>query len=250
MANIDCYTQRVTEITINDKKVYIYLNIGSGVSMFITNDAMFETMTFKKSNPTTYDKTAKAILPDDRFIYINEITSYLSTSTVVLYYDKKYQDILIVPSLSFAVNALGNNPYEVNCYTIGNHLTYGNDKSAVYPFTAVDQNNSCKLPETKSEVTTVEYYLASAPGLAAPDVGPDANTYEEMLNDAINLKRYYKQVMSFIKLGTYKDLFKDPKMSNIPLALLRNHGIRIFCYDNIGSNKPLEDQNIYISIPF
>ncbi len=89
----------------------------------------------------------------------------------------------------------------------------------------MDQNNSCKLPETKSEVTTVEYYLASAPGLAAPDVGPDANTYEEMLNDAINLKRYYKQVMSFIKLGTYKDLFKDPNMSNIPLALLilRNH---------------------------
>lgn len=245
----DSYRQRVTEITINNKRVPIYLNITSGISMFVTNDSMFETMVFKKVQPTTYDKTATAILPNDRFVFINEITSYLSTSTVVIYYDKKYQDIIITPSLSFVVNALGNNPYEVACYVVGNSMAYGNDRSSVYPMTSLVENTACKLPETNSDVA-IEYYLASAPGLAAPDVGPDANTYEEMLNDSVNLKRYYKQVMSFIKLGTYAQLFKDPTMTNIPLALLRNHGIRIFCYENIGNNKPLDTQNIYISLPF
>jgi hypothetical protein len=247
---MDSYKKRIAELNIDNKVVYIHLNINSGVSMFVTNDTMFETMVFKKTQPTTYDKTAKTILPDDRFIYIKEITSYLSTSTVVLYYDKIWQDILVVPSLSFAVNALGNNPYEVNCYTIGNLMTYGNNKSSVYPLTNINEETRVKLPETNTDIATAEYYLASAPGLAAPDVAPDANTYEEMLNDVVNLKRYYKQVMSFIKLGTYKDLFKDTNVQNIPLALLRNNGIRIFCYDNIGNNRPLEDQNIYISLPF
>lgn len=247
MAN---YTKRIVELNVNNKVVYIHLNINSGISMFVTNDDMFETMVFKKTQPTTYDETAQTLLPDDRFIFIKEITSYLSTSTIVLYYDKKWEDIIVVPSLSFAVNALGNNPYEVNCYTIGNLMSYGNDKSAVYPFTNVNEETRIKLPETNTDIATAEYYLASAPGLAAPDVAPDANTYEEMLNDTINLKRYYKQVMSFIKLGTYKDLFKGTDSQNIPLALLRNNGIRIFCYDNIGNNKPLDDQNIYISLPF
>lgn len=247
---MDSYDKRIVKTNINNKEVTIHLNVNAGTCMFVTNDKMFQTMVFKKTQPTTYDKTANTILPDDRFIYIKEVTSHLSTSTVVLYYDKKYQDILIVPSLSFAVNALGNNPYMVNCYTIGNLMTYGNDKSSVYPMTEVNETARVKLPETNSDINSVEYLLASAPGLAAPDVGPDGNTYEEMLDDAINLKRYYKQVMSFIKLGTYKDLFKGTDVQNIPLALLRNNSIRIFCYDNIGNNRPLEDQNIYISLPF
>ena len=245
----DSYKTRVTSVTVGKDIIPVNLVLSSGTSMFITNDKMFETMVFKKASPTTYDTDANTKLPEDRFIFINEITSYLSTSTVVLYYDKLYKDILIVPSLSFVKNALKNNIYEVKCYAIGNLTTNGNDMSSVYPNTNIIEKDRISLPETKSNVN-LEYYLASVPGLAAPDVGPDANTYEEMLNDAVNLKRYYKQMMSFIKLGTYKDLFKEPNMQNIPLVLLRNSGIRIFAYGNIGNNKPLEDQNIYISLPF
>ena len=95
--------------------------------------------------------------------------------------------------LLYSKNSYGSVWTFVSTYDSQNFgsMAYGNDRSSVYPMTSLMENTACKLPETNSDVA-IEYYLASAPGLAAPDVGPDANTYEEMLNDSINLKRYYK----------------------------------------------------------
>lgn len=247
----DNFKQRVTDITLKDgRKIKIDIHLQQTQPMFVTNDAVFDTMVYKKTPSATVTVANEETFLNEngRFTFITKVTSYLTDATVELYYDSKYKDIIIIPDTTYYKFFANTELVTVNGYRVGTgeELSVNQVKTDL-SLPVHETNGRVLLPEAKENIKA-EVLLAAVPGLQSADFTQDANSYEEMLDDVINLKRYHRQLTNYIALGAYEDVFNGT--DSIPLYVVMQNSPRNFRYKYLGNTKPKFKTKIYIPLSF
>lgn len=249
----DNYLNRRIHLTINNKQLCVRAKIQATTPLLITDDESFQRFVYKTEQSLEQAsyvikgwKNENGTLDINRFIFITRVESYINRDIVDLYYDKKYQDIIIVPDLVYTKHLSPTEDINIFCQRIGGGYNV-NDNTLTGLTISSDENCKITLPEAR-KISSASVYMAAIPGLQTPDYTQDANSYEEMLNDAINLKRYHRQMLSFLCLGTVSQLFGE--VHRLPLYLLYQSGVRGFSFKYLNQVKPDANTKLYIPLNF
>lgn len=222
--------------------------------IFITLDTEMVENTYKEEAQVT--TTPVVTLEDDeyaaekgeaRFTHMGRVKSYLNGSSLDIYYDAKYSDVIVTPIPDYASVQPEGMSFACYCFRLGSGRETDNNFTNKLVL-GVDEDFSrgrYLLPKGK-KLTNAKVRLASYAGMQHAGITQDANTYEEMLDDKINLKRSQRNMYNFLELGTASEVFEN---GNIPHYLLQQVGPRVFDYKFLGSKDP-GTCKIYIPIPF
>lgn len=255
----DSFKLRLGKLEFGTKKIKLELLVDQTQPMFVTNDEHFKELTYKEE-PSVVDGASKSHplksfyegvsdVENDRFTFVTKVHSYINGNYVELWYDKKYQDILIVPDTNPIEHMLNGSCARLTCYRIGSGVEMSNVMTQPeLTLPANDDKDRFLLPIPNENIEAT-VHLAAVPGLQSADFTQDANSYEEMLDDAINLKRYHRQMANYICLGTYNDIFKESDKS-IPIYVLYQIAPRTFKYKYVGNTKPKDTAKIYVPLNF
>lgn len=235
-----------------DKQVVVRAIIQATLPLFVTDDDSFQRFVYKTTEsiqqPTYrikgYDETTKTTI-DDRFIFITRVESYLNRDIVDMYYDKLYQDIIIVPDLVYAKHLSPTQDIVLFCQRIGSGYNIHENPGQGFTL-STDEANRKTLPAAKQ--VTASIHLAALPGLQTPNYTQDADSFEEMITDTINLKRFHRQMFNYVSFGTVGDLFG--KAVKLPLYLLHQSGVRGFQFKYLNEVTPDTNTKLYIPLNF
>lgn len=252
---VDSFEHRVANIKFgNGPDITFSLRLSSSTPIYVTNDDEMDQFTFEKTPVLTYSEADVGNITDteytaehkqNRFKFIAALRSIINDCIVGFWYDYKYQDILIIPNTTY-----------LRELRKGEIITLSGTRLGVYTKLkeydrrlelGVDQNTRNMLPEPNDNAKDNMFVrLLSIPGTQTPAFTQDANTYEDMINDRINLKRSQRQMSTVIELGTLATFFKNN--SEIDVYLLFQYMLRGFAFTGLpgynGNNK------LYINLSF
>lgn len=244
----DTFTKRIGYLKGNNK-IRIEISITNTLPLVITTNDIIDKVTYKTTPKVTTDSDLLDSDPDEknRFIFISKNMSYINSSSVCLYYDTKYKDIIVLPDLSYTKLIKTVFTHKVFGHRVGS----GREVSFKHNYNIVlsveDNNNRVLLPETNTNLNT-ETKMVSFPGMQYPDFGPDCDSFEEMLDDAINLKRYHRQLTNLISLGEASKVFKS--LDKLPIYIIIQESARTFKYVYLG-NVPIDPSTkLYLPLNF
>ena len=251
----DKFENRKAELMINGDKVGLFFGkIETTQPMFITLDDEMVSNTYKeepliKTTPavTLGDQEYQMTYSKERFIHMGRVHSYLNGSSLDIHYDNKYEDILFTPILDYVAIQPKNLTFDCYCFRLGHgaKLESANSNKLVLPVNEDLQNGRYKLPVAK-KLTTAKVRLVSYAGMQHAGFTQDANTFEEMLDQNVNLKRSQRNMYNILELGTVNEVFNG---TDIPHYLLQQIGPRLYDYKYLGSRDP-GNQKIYVPLPF
>ena len=253
MTNEDKFNLRVGNLVGGTTGVF-YGRVETTQPIFVTLDAQMAANTYKEELQIA---TAPLVTLDDtdynlatgnnRFTFMGRIHSYLNGSILDIYYDLKYRDIIFVPNLDYAtVQPAG---YSLDCYCFRLGFGEKNDSNMsnklVLPTTESTERGRCYLPAGK-KLKAAKVRMVSFAGMQHAGVTQDANTYEEMLDQAINLKRSQRNMCNFLELGTVNEVFDG---NSVPTYMLHQISPRTFDYKYLGVINP-GNSKLYVPLPF
>jgi len=97
------------------------------------------------------DKNSK-----ERFIYVTRVNSGVSNNFVRLYYDRKYNDIIVIPNLEYINQNAKGKLYSIQASRIGGGA---HNKNEVASDLVLSRDSVFKLPETKENVDNKHYFM-------------------------------------------------------------------------------------------
>lgn len=249
------FALRKCDLKSGGKTIGQYIgSVSTTQPMFITLDYEMQANTYKEEAQLT--TTPIVTLEDDayladegkaRFTHMARVKSYLNGSSLDLYYDAKYSDIIVTPIPDYASIQPEGMPFACFCFRIGSGRETDNNFTNKLVLGVEPEFNKGRaiLPQGK-KLANAKVRLASYPGMQHAAITQDANTYEEMLDQAINLKRSQRNMYNFLELGTVGEIFDG---TDIPHYLLQQISPRVFDYKYLGIKNP-GNNKVYIPIPF
>lgn len=237
----DSFKLRVAKL----KDITLNISVENTIPILITKDNKITDYIFKTSTETTKGSTDNTIADaeyktettKDRFIFFTALKSPLTNNVVYVYYDRKYQDIIMLPPIDYYNLGLPTMTYNIRASRLG-----GGEELPNYFWhqdVPISDNSRYFLPETKANVAS-KTHLISLPGMATVSNNNHDDGYEEMINDSINLRHNTRRLGILVEIGLPRDVFVTP--SSIPLYLLHQYsameyGIQYISNINQSANK-------------
>lgn len=232
----------------------LVLQVENTIPMMITDDTKIQDYilkteasagTVQDNQVTLSDEEYQQSSKQQRFIFISNIKSPLTSNNAYLYYDAKYQDILITPPVNFYNMGLANMTYTIRVSRLGS----GEDLSGYswHLNVPVSDNSRYFLPTTKAKIKSVKTHLMGLPGIGTNSNNTRDDSYEDMINGSVNIKHNIRRLGTLVELGTPADIFVTP--SNIPLYLLYQSSMMEYGIKYI-SNISRPSNKIYFRLKF
>lgn len=243
------------ELTINTN-----IKVDTGYPLFIMNQEdvnryMYdEKNKVKVTNPTNVLKDPVYLNDkgEERFSIGCTLESPINSDRVTFYYDKKYNNVLIVPDTAHASMLPPTSTHDIMAYELatGSRAHKENDS---FPTYSVDEKNGVKFPPLGA-MANARSIMLSIPGIMPIATTQDANTFEEMINNSVNLKRSQRVMLNVVELGTLKEVFPNLDGYMVPLYQCYQfapcqYRIRHIC--NITpSIKDYDNMKVYVNMKF
>ena len=261
----DSRLTRVTEVINNDNEkkltgMNLIINI-SGTLPIVTTEtkvidaATKETMVSTPATPTSVinfitDSEYKQKHNQERFVFMSRLTSPLSGDEVFIVYDKKYSDIIIIPTLSTldVVNNIiqGNSKrtFGINGYRIGS----GCDVTDKNPgqLLPTNEQNAYKIPLAKGYNSTMKTLSVVIANYTQQNSSLGI-THNKIDNNSV-ISYNNQQLGTCINLGKVTDLLTDVT-EGLPLYLLFRYSPSSYCIKYIDRLKS-GDYDLLVFIPF
>lgn len=179
----------------------------------------------------------------DRFILLTEINSSMTFSKARLYYDKKYQDIIVVPDLESlgTTSVTEGQSYVVDGYVIGAMGAIDSTSDAIVN---VKEEVEYRLSDTKSNIQSSTIFIETR------GVGYGARRDMRIYKETSKGIKYFNKntsVTALIKLGKAKDIFVNPPQ--LPLYHFYQSSIKEYSGKYLGV-VDTADTDIYVPINF
>lgn len=256
------YNHRIAKL--NDVKngltINVNIKVDSGYPLFIMNQEDVNRYMYsdknvaKVNNPTNVLKDPEYLKEkgEERYVIGCTVESPINSDRVTFYYDRKYKNILIVPDTTHASVLQPTSSHDVMVYELatGSRAHKENDS---FPTYSVDERNGVKFPMI-GNMANARSLLLSIPGIMPPATTQDANTFEEMINDSINLKRSQRVMLNVVELGTLKEVFPNLDGYMVPLYQCYqfapcHYRIRHVCNVNPGITE-YDNMKVYVNMKF
>lgn len=199
------------------------IKVDTGYPLFIMNQDdvnryMYDEKNVTKvANPTNTLKDPEYLKDngEERFAIGCTLESPINSDRVTFYYDKKYKNVLIVPDTTHASVLQPTSTHEMLVYELatGSKVHKEND---TFPTYSTDEKNGIKFPPLGT-MNNARSIMLSIPGIMPASTTQDANTFEEMINDSVNLKRSQRVMLNIVELGTLKEVFPNLNGYMVPL---------------------------------
>ncbi len=237
-------TSESSKTTLTGKSISIAIQsyvplIAMNTSLYSDARYLEKTVTGVSKDNTLVDSEYTTEHGTDRFIYITTSQSLVTFTKVRFYYDKLFQDILIIPELAYlgsnsAGDILENDNFAVSGYLIGGFsktLNGGNSESMM----SVTESNRIKLPETKSSISS-KMQLYTLPGIS--DDKRQGQYLERMVTPEINISNSKAYGVNVVNFGKSGNLFVNN--NPLPLYTIIQSKISTYAIQSAGTNRPAE----------
>lgn len=182
------------------------------------------------------DPKIKQEIKEKRYQFITSVMSVISLTSVYLYYDNVYQDIIILPDLESFITTKDNLVINLSIYRIGSKGPL--NERAVHSQLGLDANDIFPLPNVNP--TNATNIIITIPGANSP-IKPE----QFLMESFSGIRKPYGY--SFISLGKCSTVFSTD--TNLPLYMLGN-----FKYGELGLQylgvTALPNNNLYIPLNF
>ena len=217
-----------------DKTEYKTEDYASKADADLFNTLVDPTYTVKDNNGN--DVTAT------RFTFLTEINSSVTFSRSRMYYDAKYEDIIIVPDLeSLGATSVTDGSYELQGYVVGG---LGNVDQVADAINPVKDTAEYKLPLVNKNIASSTIFLETR------GVGYAARRNVRVYRDTANGVRFFNNdtsTVALIKLGKVTDIFTSAV--KLPLYQYYQSGIKEYSGKYLGV-VDTKDADIYVAINF
>ena len=231
----------------------IQIGVGGTLPLIITLPSMITELTLGTSKTKPTIPAAKDIVIVDpayedatgekRYILLTVAESPLTGNRAIFYYDKLFNDILVLPNIAFFNIYSANFTYKIGAYRIGSgveitksipHQTIPTTEIGRYVLPEVNENiaNTCSLVRIPGHIP--EHLLRN-------------NAIEEMITDKLNLVRNSIQPTVIINLGAANKVFKT--VDKLPLYLLSQGKLTEYSLEYINNVDP-GTNDLFISLTF
>lgn len=247
ISNIDSFNNRIANISNGgaNKAKMLVIELGSTLPIFVTIDSVIDKYVVREAAAVTPDvklTTLEDADYPDRFIFIGAVPSQLNQTLVYMYYDKKYKDIIIIPSIEQLSLAPDNFRFMIRGYRLGSGKEFPDSK--LVNIINIDESNKYDLPEAKANAN-MKSKLITMPGYD-PSNMINTNKFEEQVGD-FNLQHGDRKLFTTICLGTATDLFTT--VDRLPLYLLYQASFTEFGITYLHNINP-SNMKLYVSFRF
>jgi len=195
-----------------DNKRAITIHISSGIPFVMVDDRIVNDYTV---NATTVDAKASdtdiintLVDPDmdDRYTYICETKSSITKNIVRLYYDAKYEDIIVVPDTTMLGTSDLSDPNSNQQFDLIGYVIGGGDvvKDGIWPGT-VNPKPTFKLPTTNKNLTST--HMGVLLNGVAPTMGGRKGVYYVDDAGTYRLADNRRLPVGLLDLGNIADIF-------------------------------------------
>lgn len=252
--NVETFTNRLATFNgTSNKKLELILTAETTLPICITLDDKINPLTFKTepapSLPAAITKLENEEFKQkegkERYVYMGAVKSPITYNILMLYYDRKWKDIILVPDLSFLDISSPNKLFDdIRCYRIGSGIDLPNSNANNH--LPSHEVNRYQLAEGKTGLAA-ETKLVSLPGygLFTDHYG---GGFEEMINNSINLIHDNRKLGILIKLGTAAQVFTNPNVP-IPTYLFFQYGVLDYGLKYLNVMKT-ENKTLWVTIKF
>lgn len=205
----------------------------------VITSAILRSETGSNKNAPSFLSTDK----QDRYTFLNSLKSPLTGNTILFWYDKEFEDILITPPMSFFSLANPSESFNMRVARLG-----GNSNLPDYSLNnrfPVSEDTRYKLSTPGAGLTFKAHLLLLAATVHEGLFNHNNGEYEEQVNN-INLIHKLKSMVVLIELGTMKDVF--PNMTTLPVCLLYQFSINEYGMKDLGLIKPTS--KLYLPLQF
>jgi len=232
----------VTKITVNIA-IISTLPMLTMTDALVTNSEMASVDVPVDTAALDADNTLKDVeylekTGNERFTYITTTHSALTNNRVRLYHDALFEDIIVIPELSYIDNTLDNTVYDIRGYRIGG----GTNVDEISNDLIVPTGETFKLPLTKSNIANKCTHVKMH-GIARDSA--NAYYYKHLDNGDMIVNRKLTTV-GMIKLGSVDDLFVDAGL-RLPMYTIAQVTLDRYALKFLGNIQPT---SIYIPLNF
>lgn len=171
-----------------------------------------------------------------RYTFITVVTSVITLTSVYLYYDNVFKDILVLPDIESFISSKDNILVNLSVYRIGSKGPLNERK--VYSQLGLEPDRIYPLPNfNKIESSNL---VISIPGTYSP-----IESNQLLVESLSGIKKI--QSYSFINLGKYSSILSSE--NTLPLYMLGNFKYGELGLDYLGVTS-LANNNLYIPLNF
>ena len=172
----------------------------------------------------------------DRFIYITKVTSAISKNIIRLFYDRKYNDIIVVPALDWISQTIIGQTYNI----LANRIGGGDGRNEVASDLILPVNDKYLLPETNENISN-DHYFVKMHGVSTPKSG----TFYVIVDADHRVRDEKLLPTGMLSLGSMSDLFVTEEL--LPTFTIYQITSNRFASKYVGNVIP---DNIYLPITF
>lgn len=261
----DSRSLRIVDVIDNDLDknltgMSLHIKVSGTLPIITTESKVINNVT-KESIPATIDTPETVInfiadikykqeKGEERFIFMSRLSSTLTGDEIFIVYDKKYSDILIIPTLSTlnVVNDIiasgSKRTFSINGYRLGS----GCDLVSKNPgaILSTDENIVAKIKTAKSYNKTMKSTSVIISNLT-PLNNAQGTTHSKIDGQQI-ITYNNQQLATCINLGKITDLLEDVSVG-IPLYLLYRYSPASYGISYIDHLKS-GDYDLLVFLPF
>lgn len=229
----------------NNEKI-IDIQVEGSLPLIITRSADLTNLTLtSEASPTIVADDFELTDPDtpNRYSLLTVAKSPITQNIVAMYYDAKYEDILILPDMSSFLLCDEPLKFTVRGYRLGYNGMLSNTRP--YQILGIDNKHNVKLPNIAGQIE-VKSHLVMIPGIAQSNLVRN-DTLETMLDAKNNFCKTTVQPSILIELGTADTVFKT--VNKLPLYMLAQTSIREYQLHYINNTTPGTNL-LYLSLFF
>lgn len=243
----DSFTNRICYMTNGGKfkSKRLIIELAGTLPILYTTDGLVDKYVIRDYPALTISEDIASL--DDpntpnRFIFIGAVQSALNLTNVYMYYDNKYKDIFIIPSIEQLLITSDNTIDKLRGHRLGSGKAFDNYwLSNLIP---LDLEYKYDLPTAKAN-SAMKSMLVTMPGFD-PSNMVNTNKFEEQ-SGVFNIQHGDRKLYTLISLGKASDLFTT--VTNIPLYLLYQPSYIAYGLKYVNSIDPA-DYNLYLGFRF
>lgn len=251
----DTFTNRVVTLPGNnqsDGRVIIARLIGT-LPIMIANDSFIQECKVTEAEDKTQEGPNNKLVDKawsndnnqaNRLSLMGIAKSAMTNSRAYFYYDKKYQDIIILPNID-TISLAGNNiVFPLDGFRLGSGV--GMKTTSLINTISMDESDRVKLPTGKANVPNMKCLYVTMP-TGGTNRSVDSGMITIHVTNQYSCQESEGSLFTLVELGTKTELFDNP--SSLPLYLfhqtsLIEHGIRYLGFKDPGNQK------LYVKLAF
>jgi hypothetical protein len=180
---------------------------------------------------------------DTRYVFISKFTIPMTRNVIIIYYEKKYKDFIIIPDLRFYIDGFGKSANVINGTLIG--YQDKTDKQAVIAKTTIKEDDAitivteAKNIETKTHLMLINSFEKTT-GINNVNIGVSADgsaEYNEIPSEATIV----------LELGTAEQVFT--KTTKLPVYLLRQVSVEKHNLLAAGT-QDMKSKKLFVTLKF